>query len=109
MSLQGFQPWDDDEACHLVGTFRRKALEQGWPEADIEEVCRGESARRIFSELSRFVEPRELEPRSWRTQFLRNRDYAEGCRMFATDVEAHFNPFRFLARGFGVAIRGRRP
>jgi hypothetical protein len=102
MSLEGFRPLDDDDACLLMGAFRRNAREQRWPADDIEDVCRGVPAKRAFAELSRFVEPTEPEPLSWRSQFRRTRDYVEGCRVLADDLEAKFNPFRFLARGLRV-------
>lgn len=110
MSLEGFEPLDGDDACRLMGAFRRKAHEQGWSEAALERACRGVSARRAFAELERYIEAAEPEPLSWRTQFQRTRDYVKGCRLLADDREADFNPVHFLARSFKIAFRhARRP
>jgi hypothetical protein len=108
MNLDAFRPGDDDDAGQLMGTFRRKAREQGWTEADIDEVCRGVTTQRVHQDLRPYIEPVGPEPLSWRTQFDRNRDYVEGGWFFAEDRSAAFNPRRFLARGFKMALRGTR-
>ncbi|MDG3008451.1 hypothetical protein [Paludisphaera mucosa] len=106
MSLEGFRRLDPDDACQLIGAFRRKAREQGWPEADIDGVCEALDARHAFDELSRHIEPTDPEAVSWGTQFRRMRDYVEGFRVLMDDHQAVFHPFRFYARGFKVALRG---
>lgn len=106
LHLDGFRPGDDDDACHLMGTFRRRAREHGWPAADIDEVCRGVAGRRIHHDLRPYIEPVGPEPLSWRTQLDRARDYIDGCRVFADDDAIEFKPLRFLARGLKLALRG---
>lgn len=106
MSFEARETADPDEACQLVGRFRRKAREQGWTEEAIEWASQGLTVGRVASQLSPHVEAMAPEPISWRTQFERNRDYVEGCRVLAGDDAAEFRPLRFLARGLRLALRG---
>jgi hypothetical protein len=106
LDLESFRLGDDDDACRLMGAFRRKAREQGWPEADIEAVSRQVAGSRVHHELGPYIDPTGPEPLSWRTQLDRNRDYVEGFRMFAGDEAIKPRPLRFLARGLKVALRG---
>ena len=99
---------DPDEAGQLVGRFRRKAREQGWTEEAIEWASRGLTVGRVAGQLSQHIEPLAPEPLALRTQFERNRDYVEGCRVLASDQSVKFRPLRFLARGFRLALRGQR-
>lgn len=106
MSFEAEDTTDPDEECQFVGRFRRKAREQGWTEEAIEWASRGLTVGRVVSQLSPHIERIGSEPLTWRTQFERNRDYVEGCRVLATDQAAKFRPLRFLARGFRLALRG---
>jgi hypothetical protein len=106
MSFEPQDTTDTDEACQLVGRFRRKAREQGWTEEAIVWATRGLTVGRVVEQLSPHVEPTGPEPLTWRTQFERNRDYVEGGRVLASDPAAEFRPLRFLARGLRLAIRG---
>ena len=101
-------PIDPDEACQLVGRFRRKAREQGWSDEAIEWASRGLEVDRLASQLAPHIEKTGPEPLTWRTQFERNRDYIEGCRVLVSDQAVKFRPLRFLARGFRLALRGQR-
>jgi membrane-bound lytic murein transglycosylase B len=106
MTFEPQDTTDADEACQLVGRFRRKAREQGWTEEAIEWATRGVTVRRVVEQLLPHVEPTGPEPLSWRTQYDRTRDYVEGGRVLASDQAAEFRPLRFLARGFTLALRG---
>lgn len=106
MSLEAQDPADPDEACQLVGRFRRKAREQGWTDVAIEWASQGLTVAQVASQLSPHIETTDPEPLTWRTQFDRTSDYAEGCRVLASDQSAKFRPLRFLARGFRLALRG---
>jgi hypothetical protein len=97
---------DSDEACQLVGRFRRKAREQGWSEEAIEWASRGVTVAGAVEQLAPHVEASGPEPLSWRLQFERTLDYVEGARVLAHDDSAGLRPLRFLARGFGFALRG---
>jgi len=108
MSFEARDTADTDEACQLVGRFRRKAREQGWTDDAIEWASQGLTVGRVASQLSPHIETTGPEPLTWRTQFERTRDYAEGFRVLASDQSAKFRPLRFLARGFRLALRGER-
>lgn len=105
MTFEPQDATDADEACQLVGRFRRKAREQGWTEEAIEWATRGVTAARVAEQLAPHIEPIGPEPLSWRTQFERTRDYVEGARVLDHDEAAEFRPLRFLARGFRLAHR----
>ena len=64
LHLDSFRPGDDDDACHLMGMFRRKAREQGWSETDIDRACRSVEGRQVQHCLSSYIEPTEREPLS---------------------------------------------
>jgi hypothetical protein len=108
MSLAARDAADADEACRLVGRFRRMARGQGWTQEDIERACRGLRARRVVEQLTPHVTPTEREPVTWRTQWERMRDYGDGFRVLAADESVDFHPLRFLARGFRLALRGAK-
>lgn len=108
MSFEAQDTADPEQACQLVGRFRRKAREQGWPEEAIERVSQGLKVDRVASQLSPHIETTGPEPLTWRTQFERSRDYAEGGTVLVSDQAARFRPLRFLARGFRLALRGER-
>jgi hypothetical protein len=108
MSFEEQDTTDPDQACQLVGRFRRKAREQGWTEEAIEQVNQGLKVDRVASQLSPHIETTGPEPLTWRTQFERNRDYAEGGSVLVNDQAVRFRPLHFLARGLRLALRGKR-
>lgn len=106
MSFEPQETTDADEACQLVGRFRRMAREQGWTEEAIEWATRGVTAARAAEQLAPHIDATGPEPLSWRSQLERTRDYIEGARVLDHDEAADFRPLRFLARGFRLAQRG---
>src|SRR3954471_12145078 len=95
MHFEPRDPTDSDEACQLVGRFRRKAREQGWTEEAIEWASRGVTAAQVVEQLAPHIEPTGPEPLSWRTQLERTRDYVEGAKVLDHDEDADFHPLRF--------------
>jgi hypothetical protein len=107
MSLQGYDPANLDDACHFVGVFARKAVEQGWTEEEATKVAKQVTGKRAFEELRQHIEPTPAEPVTWRTQIDRIRDYTRGLRLLADDPNVKPHPVGWWLRGFTLARQGQ--
>lgn len=83
-------PADIDSICLFVGTFARKAFEQGWPDEEMERVIGPVTARRALEELGPYVEHFESEePEHWlnHSAYRRLADYRVGYRIMSHDPD----------------------
>lgn len=109
MSLEDCKAKDVDSTCCFVGTFVRKALEQGWSAEELKQVSQTLTVKQACKRLKPHIEYVSPDQFSSLTPLTRTKDYLNGCLIFADDPNAKPNPFRWYLRNIRKLVkRGQR-